>query len=99
MIVLIIRSSNDYFIFGDHNARHTSWNCSTNNTAGDSLYLHQSNSQYYIFSPHSFTRFGQSANPTQPSVLDLLTNSNLYFSQLETHQELFNSDHTPITYS
>lgn len=97
---IITRSFNDYFIFGDLNARHTSWNCTTNNTAGNSLYLHQLNSQYYIFSPNSFTRFGQSVNPTQPSVLDLLlTNSNLHFSQLETHPELFNSDHTPITCS
>ena len=54
-------------------------------------------SHYYIYSPNSFTRFGQTSSPPRPSVVDLLTNSNLVFSQQETHPEILNSDHMPIT--
>lgn len=95
---IITRATTDYFIFGDFNAHHTSWNCQQNNTAGNNLFNHQLNSHYYVHSPCSFTRFGQSSTPTQPSVVDLLlTNSNLNFSQIETHPELLNSDHVPMT--
>ena len=49
----------DYFIFGDLNARHTSWNCMQNNTAGIALFKHQLSSNYYIYFTSSFTRFSQ----------------------------------------
>ena len=96
-INILTTAKNDYFIFGDLNAQHTSWNCFQNNTAGNKLFNHQISSHYYIYSPNSFTRFGQTSSPTPPSVVDLLlTNSNLDFSQLEIHPEILNSDHIPM---
>lgn len=97
-INLITDQISEYFVFGDLNARHTSWNCPNNNTAGNMLYNHQLNSNYYIHYPHSFTRFGQRSSYTQPSVIDLLlTNSNLNISSIDTHPGLLHSDHVPIT--
>lgn len=94
----ITRTTEEYFIFGDFNAHHTSWNCCHNNAAGRSLYGHQINSNYYIHSPNDFTRFTQRQSPQLPSVVDLLlTNSCLQFSQVKTHPNLLKSDHTPMT--
>lgn len=94
----ITSSSSEFFVFGDFNAHHTSWNCVKDNTAGRKLYSHQLISGYYIHSSNSFTRFGQRSTHTQPSVVDLLlTNSSLNVSPLETHPGLLNSDHVPIT--
>ena len=94
---ILTTATTDYIIFGDLNAHHTNWNCFRNNTAGMmiELFNHQMSSHYYIYSPNSFTRFGQTSSPTPPSVVDLLlTNSNLDLSQRETHPEILNSDYT-----
>lgn len=93
----ITNSYSDFFIFGDFNAHHTTWNCFNNNSAGTCLYNHQVQSNYYVCFPNDFTRFGQGAQPTRPSVIDiLLTNSTLNMSSIETLPGLLNSDHVPI---
>lgn len=94
----ITTSSRDFFVFGDFNAHHTSWNCNQNNAAGKCLYNHQIQDHFYIHAPISFTRFGQRLSNTQPSVVDiLLTNSSFNISQIETHPGILSSDHVPIT--
>ena len=64
---ILTTATTDYFIFGDLNAHHTNWNCFRNNTAGNKLFNHQMSSHYYIYSPNSFTCFGQTSRPTRPS--------------------------------
>lgn len=97
-IHLLTNLGKEFFIFGDFNARHSHWNCVPNNTAGNELYSHSLQSNYYIYHTNSFTRFGQNLNPIQPSTVDiLLTNSNIPFSSLESHPNLLNSDHVPIS--
>ena len=90
--------SMDYFIYEDLNARHTSWNCMQNNTAGIALFNHQLNFNYYIYSTSSFTRFSQNETPTQQSVIDIiLSNFSLQISSLIAHPGTPNSDHSPIS--
>lgn len=87
----------EYFIFGDLNAQHTSWNCLNNNTAGRKLNNLQLSQNFYVHYPTLFTRFGQSSVHTQPSVVDLLlTNSSLQIAPIETLPGYLNSDHVPM---
>lgn len=93
----ITDSTHQFFILGDFNARHITWNNYTNNTAGICLYNHQIQGNYYIYYPDEFTRFGQGSQPIRPSTIDIiLTNSTLNMSPIETHPGFFNSDHVPI---
>lgn len=90
--------SEEFFIFGDFNARHSSWNCLRNNTAGNQLFSHQLQGNYYIHAPTDYTRYSQNDIATQPSVVDLvLTNSSLQLSEISTHPGTLSSDHVPIT--
>lgn len=85
--------NDEYFIFGDLNARHTSWNNLNNNTAGDRLYQLQNNSNFFIYHPLSPTYFSFSG---LGSTLDiLLSNSNSEISDLIPLIEL-DSDHYPV---
>lgn len=95
----ITNSDADYFILGDLNALHTSWHCLRNNSAGNSLYGHQLQNDYYIYTPNSFTRFGQRTTYVQPSVVDiLLTNSALNLSPNLTHLGILPSDHVSFSF-
>lgn len=95
---LLTGHSCEFFIFGDFNAHHVHWNCTSNNTAGNELYSHCLLSNYYIYSPCSFTRFGQNVAQVQPSTVDiLLSNSSIPFSSLVTHHDILQSDHVPIS--
>lgn len=95
---LLTNFSCDFFIFGDFNAHHTHWNCASSNTAGRELFSHCLLSGYYIYFPSSFTRFGQNLTHVQPSTVDiLLSNSCVPFSNLETHRNILQSDHVPIS--
>lgn len=97
-IEILTNISSDFFIFGDLNAHHTSWNCQDFNPAGNVLYNHQLQSNYYVYFPSSFTRFGQNLTTTiKPSTVDiLLSNSSLSFSTLQTYPFELNSDHVPV---
>lgn len=91
--------NNEYFIFGDFNAQHTSWNCPSNNSAGNVLYRYQNQSNFYVYHPPNPTRFSQNFLPTSPSTVDiLLSNSSLSISDLETHPGILSSDHVPVTF-
>lgn len=97
-ISVLTSKTKEFFIFGDFNALHTSWNCSSNNSAGKVLYNRQNQSDVYIHFPLNFTRFSQQLVPRLPSTVDLLlSNSSLPISALETHPDELESDHVPIT--
>lgn len=46
---------NDYFVFGDLNAKHFSWNNIRNNTSGERLFQLQNESDFFIYHPMSST--------------------------------------------
>lgn len=97
----LVNISGEYFIFGDFNAKHPSWNCISSNTNGNTLYSMQLNSNFFIHHTPNPTRFSQSASSSiSPSTIDLLiSNSSMDIEDLRTHQNIMMSDHTPVTCS
>ena len=90
--------SMEYFLFGDLNSHHQSWNCFTSNAAGNILFNHQLNSNYFIHFPSTPTRYTQTRNDHQPSTVDLiLSNCSFILQDVVTHDGFVNSDHLPIT--
>lgn len=85
----------EFMVFGDLNAKHSAWRCTTSNASGralmDSLLLRNFNIHF-------------SANPTHyphsgatPSTLDiLLTNSPVHISPLIAYEDELPSDHAPV---
>lgn len=95
----ITSTTTEYFILGDFNAHHPSWNCPGTNSAGRVLFNHQLASNYYIYFPLDSTRIPQNLVYRRPSTIDLLlTNSSASFTDLETHPFVLNSDHIPISF-
>lgn len=96
---LLTSTTGDFFVLGDFNAHHPSWNCAEANTAGRLLFNHQLSSNYYIHFPLNSTRIPQNIVYRRSSTIDLLlTNSSFSFTDLETHPFKLNSDHIPITF-
>lgn len=86
--------NDEYFIFGDFNAKHTSWNNSCSNRAGNSLFQIQNNSNFFVYHPNSPSYYSNSNNNS--STLDiLLSNSVLPTSEMISLCEL-DSDHYPV---
>ena len=97
---MLTSATGDFFILGDLNAHHLNYNCSKSDTAGNLLFNHQNNSNYYIYYPPNPTRYPQNLTYRQPSTIDLLlTNSSLNFTDLETCPNNLYSDHVPIIFS
>lgn len=93
-IQALIPSNKQFMIFGDLNAKHTSWNCNTNNTAGCKLFALQQSHEFLIFHTPEHTHHPHSGQ--NPSAIDLLlTNVNFAFD-LSTHADQMSSDHVPI---
>lgn len=82
----------DYFIFGDLNAKHTSWNNSCCNRAGNCLFQIQSDSNFFVYHPNSPTYY---SNENSSTLDILLSNSILPISEMVSLCEL-DSDHYPI---
>lgn len=86
-----------YMVFGNFNAKHTSWNCNSNNKSGNLLFGAQQISQFMIFYPPDHTHFPHSGQT--PSTIDLvLSNVNFAFD-ITTNTNQMSSDHTPIVCS
>lgn len=93
-IAVMSARANQSLIFGDFNARHSSWNCATNNRAGVVLYGIQQTYPLMVHHTHEHTHFPHSGQT--PSTIDLLlSNANFPF-ELETHPNHISSDHAPI---
>lgn len=84
-----------YILFGDLNARHTSWGCTTNNKAGKALFIHQNASNFVIHNTESPTHFPHSG--ATPSNIDfLVTNATFHFNTPYTLNGSLPSDHCPV---
>ena len=91
----LTRNRSKFFIVGDFNAKHRSWNNAQSNSNGNILFDNCSSGYYTIQYPNSPTCFSSARNP---STIDLvLTDSCQLCSQLVTHAD-FGSDHLPVTF-
>lgn len=90
----LLNVGNRVVVMGDMNARHTSWNCHTNNTAGRVLYNYSLKNNCSILFPDEPTHYP--VNGTTPSTIDIGINKNVTgISNMHTVQDL-SSDHNPI---
>lgn len=62
--------NDDFFVFGDFNAKNTAWNCNRNNTAGNVLNNLQARSHFFVYHPNSPTHYPHAG--TTPSTIDIL---------------------------
>jgi exonuclease III len=91
----LTRNKSKFFIIGDFNAKHRSWNNAQSNSNGKILFDDCSAGFYTIQYPDGPTCFSSVRNP---STIDLvLTDSCHLCSQLITHAD-FDSDHLPVTF-
>lgn len=67
-IKLITPHNKEFVILGDLNARHSDWNCITNNRAGSTLQHLQLRSNFFICHPNTHTHFPHSG--ATPSTID-----------------------------
>lgn len=94
LLALTTTTKNQYILFGDLNAKHTSWNCCVNNTAGCKLYALQQNSNFMIFHPTEHTHHPHSGQ--SPSTIDLLLSNVNFAFDLSVHSDQMTSDHVPV---
>lgn len=81
-------------VFGDFNAKHTSWNCNNNNKSGNLLFGMQQASNFMIFHPPDHTHFPHSGQ--SPSTIDLLLSHVNFAFDIVTSSEQISSDHSPV---
>ncbi len=90
-------TNKNFVVVGDFNAKHTAWNCTSNNRAGKTLFnmLHTSN--FVMHHPDSHTHFPHCG--TTPSTIDFaLTNGQFIFSHVYTLEGQMPSDHDPVVF-
>lgn len=93
----LVHFDDPFFVIGDLNARHRSWNCSKMNKAGRLLFNEHENHNFYIHHPQKFTRVPQGRG--SPSTLDLvLSNNRISMTVPEVLEEL-SSDHFPVIFT
>lgn len=89
-------STKEFIVFGDFNARHTSWNCSNNNTAGKILFDLQNKSNFFIFNTDSPTYIPHQQNRSSSTIDIILSNSTLDLTNIFTLENTLMTDHIPI---
>lgn len=92
-IELLTSSSKQYLLFGDFNAKHSSWNCLANNKAGNELFTLQQSSSFLIHHTSEHTHFPHSGRT--PSTIDILLSNVNFAFDYSTHPDQMMSDHTP----
>lgn len=93
-IRLMSNACNETIVVGDFNARHTDWNCLSNNIAGTELSNFLDTSDFILHSPGSPTHFPHSG--ATPSTIDLfITNSTCPVVNIGTLDYPI-SDHYPV---
>lgn len=86
-----------FFIIGDFNAKHRSWNCIRNNRAGKILKDIIDRNPVFLCHPDSPT-YSPVSNTITPSTIDLLiTDGRIPISPLRT-LEILTSDHYPVQF-
>lgn len=93
-IKLLTSSNKQYLLFGDFNAKHSSWNCRSNNASGNSFSTLKQSNDFMIYHTDSHTHFPHSGQT--PPTLDLLVSNVNSAFDLVTHQNQMNSDHSPL---
>lgn len=89
------KSNKEFIVFGDFNARNTTWNCTSNNTAENVLFDIQNHRNFYVHHSNSPTHYPYSG--ATPSTIDImLSNSTIHFSPLTSHTNELSLDHAPI---
>lgn len=96
-ITKIERTTNKIIIAGDFNAKHATWNCSTNNFCGNALYNLINKINMEVLFPDSLTLFPSNGGP--PSTVDIVIYKNI--SRIQEPQVIsdLNSDHYPIFFA
>lgn len=90
-------SNKNCMVFGDFNAKHSSWNCTSNNRAGKTLYNMINASEFLIHYPETHTHFPHCGST--PSTIDFaLTNSPIICSHVYTLEGRLPSDHNPVIF-
>lgn len=80
---------------GDFNSRHYSWNCSRNNSAGNTLYHLVQNDDLLIHFPPTHTHFSHNRR-SLPSTIDLIVTKGIS-NQCDTFtDDSISSDHVPV---
>lgn len=98
-IQILTSSNKSFFICGDLNAKHTSWNNVRGNRAGKILYGEMTNRNFTIENPPSPTCYPPQSKALYPSTIDLILTNKLHdISQPQILQK-FNSDHLPFTFN
>lgn len=93
-IALIANSNKETIIFGDLNAKHTTWRCNSNNSAGSALQTFLESSEYVLHAPDAPTHYPHSG--ATPSTIDLLlTNTSCIVANVYSMNTLL-SDHCPV---
>ena len=86
-----------FFVLGDFNAKHRSWNCTRNNKSGKLLFELVRNNRWFLNNPDTHSYNPASVRMT-PSTIDLMiTDGKLPSSPLYTVEKL-SSDHYPIQF-
>lgn len=93
----ILTKGPNFLIGGDFNARHTSWNCIRNNTAGHILYKIIQNDDLMVHYPDTPTHFPHSG--ANPSTIDLMITKGVSGIDLIGTDDSFSSDHVPILFA
>lgn len=94
-ILKLISDNKEFIILGDFNARHTSWNCSSNNTAGNRLFDLQQSCNFYLQYTNEPTYYPHQLN-RNPSVIDIVISNSTQDISLNVLGYEIPSDHRPL---
>lgn len=87
-------TSRQVILFGDFNARHTSWFCTRINDSGRRLHSYALKLRYVLLTPPEFTHYPYDPKKS-PSIIDLALIKGLKNVKIEVLDEL-DSDHNPV---
>lgn len=94
----INKAFHDKYIIGDLNARHRSWNCDSNNRAGNLLYNYVSSNNSVICAPSEHT-YCPVSTIMRPSTIDLIVTDAVSEHSDPWVLNKFSSDHLPIRFN
>lgn len=90
----ILASGSSFLVGGDFNAKHFTWNCAKNNSAGIALKQLLDNNDFFIHYPDTPTHFPHNGN--RPSTIDLMISRGLSTPSDLITDDSFTSDHVPV---
>ncbi|GIX99502.1 RNA-directed DNA polymerase from mobile element jockey [Caerostris darwini] len=94
-LLTIHNSFSSYFIAGDLNCHHRSWNCSRANPFGIQLFKFTHHHNLHIAAPPTPTRFGS----VTPSTIDIAIIKNFSHHCLTTSISAMTSEHNPVIFN